>query len=162
MTALGRSGVATVGLATLLICLAAELGRPAAARAAPPPEDTAAISVYVETMPTSTGGVVVGRSAPVPAGSVPAELPEAAATAVERRGGEDAGLLERVATTPELGAPQRVVPTEEDELEPERTAVPAIDIAIADGASRIPWLVAALSLITAALSAAWAVRRRTR
>lgn len=161
MTALGGSRAVRVGFATVLVCLAVQLARPSAAQAGPPPADIAAIAVYVETMPASTGSVVAGRAPSNPAGSVPAQLPAAAATAVERKGGDDAGLLERVATSPELGAPQRVVPTEVEELEPERTAIPAINVSIADGTSRIPWLIAALGLITAALTGAWA-RRRTR
>lgn len=140
--------------------MTALLGPTADAGAEPPPADTAAVAVYVETIPTSTGRVVAGKAASDPAGSVPTRLSAPAAAALEQEGAEDAGLLERVATSPELGAPQRVVPADDKELEPERTALPAIDISITDGSSRIPWLVLALALITAALTAVWAARRR--
>jgi len=162
VNALGRSKRARIWLATLLVGVTALLGRTADAGAEPPPADVAAIAVYVETIPTSTGGVVAGRTPPSPAGSVTARLSAPAAAALEQEGGEEAGLLERVATSPELGAPQRIVPTDDKQLKPERTALPAIDISISDGSSRIPWLVAALALITAALTGAWAARRRAR
>jgi len=139
-----------------------QLVRSPAAAGAPPPADVAAIAVYVETMPTSSGSVVAGTTPSEPDGSVPARLAAPAAAALEQQGGEDATLLERVATAPELGAPQRVVPTDDKQLEPKRTALPAIDISISDGASRFPWLLAALALITGALTAAWAARRRPR
>ncbi len=163
MNALGRSRRTRIWSATLLVGVTALLGPTADAGAEPPPPaDIAAIAVYVETIPTSTGGVVAGRPPPSPAGSVPARLSAPAAAALEQEGGEEAGLLERVATSPELGAPQRVVPVDDKELEPERTALPAIDFSISDGSSRVPWLVAALALITTALTAVWAARRRAR
>ena len=188
MTALRGSGVARTGLATLLVCLSAVLAGPAAAGSKPPPPlDVAAIAVYVETLPTSSGSVVAGQAPSAPGGSVPARLPAQAVTALEQHGGEDAGLLERVATAPELGAPQRIVPpvaprrTRTDKAariprtgnparipkrdgggDPERTALPAIDISLSDGSSRIPWLLAALALITLASTGAWAARRQAR
>jgi hypothetical protein len=134
---------------------------PTAATAAPPPGDIAAIAVYVETMPTSTGGVVAGKQPAAPVGSEPVEL-AAPAEAALAEAGEDAAVLKRVATAPELGAPQHVLPVDDKALEPERSVLGPLDISVTDGSSRLPWLVAALAVITGALTAVWGARRGAR
>ena len=168
MSAFGRSRRAAVWLATLLAGLAVLLGLPTHASAEPrPPGDIAAIAVYVETLPTSTGAVVAGKEPSSSgseqlSGSIPASLPAPVVAALEEAGGEDAEALERVATSPELGAPERVVPATPNELEPERIAIPNIAVSIADGSSRFPWLIGSLALITGVAAGAAVMRRRTR
>lgn len=154
-----RAGRTRLGVLSLLVAVGALSGPPVGAAEKPPPADVSAIAVYVEQIPTSTGAVVPGQKSSGPA---KAQLSAPASAALERQGGDDSAILERVATSPELGAPVRVVPADVGELEPERTAFPDVRILVADGSSRIPWLLAALALITGALTAAWAARRRPR
>lgn len=154
-----RAGRTRLALLSLLVTVGALSAPPVGAAEKPPPADVSAIAVYVEQIPTSTGAVVPGQKSSGPA---KAQLSAPSAAALERQGGDDSAILERVATSPELGAPVRVVPADVGELEPERTAFPDVRISVAEGSSRIPWLLAALALITGALTAAWAARRRPR
>lgn len=82
--------------------------------------------------------------------------------ALEEVGREDAEALERTATSPELGAPERVVPATPNELEPERLAIPNVALSVTDGSSRFPWLIGSLALITGVAVGAAVTRRRTR
>lgn len=158
MDARGRVGRARLGLFTLLIAVGALSGPPVGAAERPPPADVSAFAVYVEQIPTSSGTVAAGQR---PAGSVEAQLPAPVSAALEQQGGDDAPILERVATAPELGAPARVIPTDRRELEPERTAFPDVTISVADGSSRVLWLLGAIFLITVTLAALATRRRQT-
>jgi hypothetical protein len=68
----------------------------------PPPEDVPAVSAYVELVPGSRGSRSPGRTKPRHS-----PLPKRVETALVREGGEDAALLEEVATSSAYGAPER-------------------------------------------------------
>ena len=141
-------------------CRAHGLGRtlPQAA-AAPPPADTAAIAVYVEVLPSSTGGVVPQR---VPADAAPVPLLEPAQAAVEASGGADAEVLERVATAPALGAPRNTPAVRPESVEPARVAFPTVVGSLAGESARGPWLIGGLALATGVAAGAAVKRRRAR
>jgi hypothetical protein len=145
------------------LALAAASAPVALAQEGHPP--ISAIDVYVEMIPTSSGSVPLGALPPTlapgsrpPAPAAPsAPLTPAATETLREQGGRDAPLLERIATAPELGAPQRVVPADLARIAEGSGAFGAVT----DGSSRVPWLLAALVLITAAV-AAGATRQRKR
>jgi hypothetical protein len=62
----------------------------------------AAIAVYVETIPTASGGRAVG-----PAATRPRALPPSVRGAIAHEGGRDARTLVTLATSPGYGAPGR-------------------------------------------------------
>jgi hypothetical protein len=66
----------------------------------PPPPGASAVDAYRESMPTSAGPHVVGSGA-----RRVAPLPPAIEIRIRRNGGKHAGLLEKVATSSDLGAP---------------------------------------------------------
>ena len=127
--------------------------------AAPPPADTAAIAVYVEVLPSSTGGVVPQR---VPADAAPVPLLEPAQAAVEASGGADADVLERVATAPALGAPRNTPTVRPESVEPARVALPTVVGSLAGESARGPWLIGGLALATGVAAGAAVKRRRAR
>ena len=129
------------------------------AAAAPPPADTAAIAVYVEVLPSSTGGVVPQR---VPADAAPVPLLEPAQAAVEASGGADAEVLERVATAPALGAPRNTPAVRPESVEPARVAFPTVVGSLAGESARGPWLIGGLALATGVAVGAAVKRRRAR
>ncbi len=95
----GRARVVGAVLAVLVLATGAD--NAIAARQPPPepPPDASAVDAYRESVPTSAGTHVVGSRV---RRSVP--LPPAIETRV-RGAGKSAGLLERVATSSDLGAP---------------------------------------------------------
>jgi hypothetical protein len=67
---------------------------------------TSAISQYVEQLPSSTGSVGLGGSGGSAATKPkPKPLPPKVSKAIARDGGDDATVLEQVATNPDYGAP---------------------------------------------------------
>jgi len=76
-----------------------------AGAAEPPPDPSdSALAQYVEQIPTSQGPKAVGRGG----GEAPASPLDASAQAeLTAKGGADADLLEAIATSPALGAPER-------------------------------------------------------
>jgi hypothetical protein len=75
---------------------------PAAAADPPPDPSDSALAQYVEQIPTSSGPKAVSQADSQAAGG---PLPAAAESELRAEGGDDAQLLEEVATSPSLGAP---------------------------------------------------------
>jgi hypothetical protein len=96
----GRVRVAGAFLGILL--LAASVDDAAAARRPPPgpPAGASAVDVYRESIPTSAGPDFPGSQV-----RHVVALPRSIDVRVRRRAGKSAGLLERVATSTDLGAP---------------------------------------------------------
>jgi hypothetical protein len=133
------------------------LGALPPAAAAAPPADTAAIAVYVEVLPSSTGGVVpqrVADAAPVP-------LLQPAQAAVEESGGADAEVLERVATAPALGAPPSASAVEPESVASTKVAIPTLVGSLAEESARGQWLIGGLALVTGIAVGAAIKRRRS-
>jgi hypothetical protein len=125
--------------------------------ASAPPADTAAIAVYVEVLPSSTGGVVpqrVADAAPVP-------LLQPAQAAVEESGGADAEVLERVATAPALGAPPSASAVEPESVASTKVAIPTLVGSLAEESARGQWLIGGLALVTGIAVGAAIKRRRS-
>jgi hypothetical protein len=86
------------------------LAWPGGALAAEPPP-VSSVGQYVETIPTSDGGIASGpRAEEQPLKPVPLAPP--AREALEQRGGTDAKPLEALATRPEYGAPRAIPDTD--------------------------------------------------
>jgi hypothetical protein len=142
------------------------LAAPAAGAQAPPPDDTALIDQYKETIPTASGPTVsggggngggTGGGTPLPP-AVAAELTQAV-------GEEDAKRLEEVATSPRLGAPA-IHPPDEGGLPAEGAAPSVLSAAVEglageSGGSLLPLLLV-LVFSTGALFGAAVYRRRQR
>ena len=143
---------------SLLVVLVGMGVLPPQAEAAPPPADTAAIAVYVEVLPSSTGGVVPQRLAD----AAPVPLLEPAQAAVEASGGADADVLERVATAPAIGAPRNTPAVRPESVEPARVAFPTVVGSLAGESARGPWLIGGLALATGVAVGAAVKRRRAR
>jgi hypothetical protein len=142
---------------------------PAAAATPPPPPsptpDEAAIYQYRESLPASGGPVV-----PDGAGRGGQPLAPALAQQLEQTAGSDAPLLEKVATSPALGAPvsrrrhtTHVPASAEPMADDEPAAGDALGAAAGalDGDARLLVLLAAMLLLGGAAFAASAPRRRT-
>jgi hypothetical protein len=67
-----------------------------------PPQAVSSIAEYVEVVPTTVGPRAIGGGS-----GHAGTLPRAAARAVRKLGGRDAGTLTRIATSSGLGAPPR-------------------------------------------------------
>jgi hypothetical protein len=129
----------------------------------PRPDDTAAISVYMEVVPTSGGPKALPRTTPgasaSPAASVP--LPTRARQALRAAPRAEAEPLERIATSPQFGAPQgpagsaEAVAAADDEAS---SASSTLLRTVLDSA-RLVALLAGLVLL--AVAAALYARRRT-
>jgi hypothetical protein len=77
----------------------------AAAAADPPPDPSdSALAQYVEQIPTSSGPKAVSQAGGQAAGQ---PLPASSESELRKQGGNDAKLLEEIATSPALGAPER-------------------------------------------------------
>jgi hypothetical protein len=77
---------------------------PAAAADPPPDPSDSALAQYVEQIPTSSGPKATSQAGGQAVGQ---PLSARAESALRTEGGDDASLLEQVATSPELGAPAR-------------------------------------------------------
>ena len=77
---------------------------PAAAADPPPDPSDSALAQYVEQLPTSSGPKAVSLTGGQAAGQ---PLPAPVESALRTEGGDDASLLEKVATSQALGAPAR-------------------------------------------------------
>lgn len=86
---------------TLLVAAVGSLAIGGTIAAAAPPPGDAGISQYVETVPTSGGGQVAGS------GGKHKPLTPAQRTALRKKGGKDAGVLNRLSTSSAYGAPQK-------------------------------------------------------
>jgi hypothetical protein len=129
----------------------------------PRPTDIPAVSAYVELVPTSRGpkqagaGTARGR----PLGARIERL-------VRTQGGEDAALLERLATSPAYGAPSSPTPkTPASKLEPKESTTSsgnalsaAIDAGGEGGAGRLLVLLVLLTAVTAIICVVAGRRRR--
>ena len=148
-------------VAVLLGAFLCTAGPAAGATPPPPPAPVpgdAAIYQYRESLPASGGPVVpdgeTGRAQP---------LPQAVAQQLERTGGSDAALLERVATSPTLGAPvsrRRKATPIPDSAEPVFDDDPSAGAALGaaagalDGDARLLVLLAAILAVGGAAFAA--------
>lgn len=93
-----KRGLSLAGV-TLIAIVAVRDSR---AEPGPPSPANAALAVYVETIPTGRGSRAVGEE------ELPrTPLPPAVRSDLVREGGEDAELLEEVATSASYGAPQQ-------------------------------------------------------
>ena len=134
-------------LRMLAALLAVLLLLPAATAAgAESPEDFSAADQYVETLPTSEGPNATkegkeGRS----------KLPAKVKAKLEAQGGEDAAVLEEVATSGRFGAPQETGSSADKKGSSSRsaTAVPTASVkAVRDSGEDLTWLLFALIAIT--------------
>ena len=89
-------------------------------------------------------------------------LPRAVAEGLERQAGPEAAVLERIATSPQLGAPQPLPrPAENEPVETPSLLEAATGIGLReDGGSLVP-LAIALALLSVLLAAAARRRRST-
>jgi hypothetical protein len=164
MTAQGNqirflSGAAALLAACVLGLVASE---PAAADDPPRPEDVAAVSAYVELVPSSEGA-----KAPPQGNTAAGEpLPAAAAARLSRLPPQDAKQLERIATSPSLGAPERdlrVARRARTDLEDATESTSTIEAVSADASrDRMLGLAAALLAISGATIVLAARQRRSR
>ena len=159
-------------LARALVASLALIAAPGAARAGeqPSPEEIAAVSVYVEQIPTASGPQSAGGVKPRKT-----TLPAPVHSALRREGGTDAAKLEEIATSSAYGAPQakprlpkrakraagrargRPVP----EVPADIDSAGAVDGA-EPGGRRLVGLAAALVVITGVAGGAAVARRRQR
>jgi hypothetical protein len=142
------------------------LAAPAAGAQDPPPDETALVDQYKETIPTASGPKVSGGGGNGGGTGGGTPLPPAVAVALTQAvGKEDAKRLEEIATSPRFGAPA-IHPPDEGGLPAEGGAPSAFSAAVeglADesGGSLLP-LVLALVFSTGALFGAAVYRRRQR
>jgi hypothetical protein len=142
------AAVAAVGLALLAPPAAAAADRP-------PPDELAAVSVYREQIPTAQGPRVADPG--VGSGGVP--LAPAARAAVGRAGA-NGKALERAATSPAYGAPQRrIAPA--DTVDDDGVLGAAAEAASGTDTGRLVGLALALAAVSAVLGAAAARSRRS-
>jgi hypothetical protein len=149
---------------TVLIALVTGLAFPAEQALAddPPPPDIPSVAAYVEMGPTSRGPKQTGAGA-----SRPRPLPPRVDELLRTSGGDDAALLEQLATSPGYGAPtgsQRKQPRADEAVVPsDRASSNALSAAVsvsADGGEgRLLGLIVALVAVTLAIGIV-AVRRR--
>jgi hypothetical protein len=71
----------------------------------PPPGNYAAVSVYIEMVPTATGSKPTGGTTRKPRAHLPARVQRR----INREGGADAPVLKQLATSPGYGAPQQTI-----------------------------------------------------
>jgi hypothetical protein len=143
-------------LITIVLALAACWTTAGAAAAATPPPGPA-LDQYVETIPTATGPSAATPGKTRGGGSTQRTVPLAPATAakIQAEGGEDAEVLKKIATQPDLGAPEAPLPQAGAE-EQQQTAQPgqqpqaAAEITSSDGYP-VTMLVALLAGITLVL-----------
>jgi hypothetical protein len=139
-----------------LVVAGAALLAPSTAHAGegPPPDELAAVSVYREQIPTASGPRVAdpsGASAGVPLA--------AAAREVVRTSGADGKALERAATSPAYGAPdRRLAPA--DAVGENGVLGAAVEVASGTETGRLLGLALVLAAVSAALGAAAARSRR--
>jgi hypothetical protein len=160
-----RRGSPRTAFGLLLPVLAAALLAQSAGAAEPPPDPSdSALAQYVEQIPTSSGSKAVGRAGDQPAG-VP--LGASADSQLRAQGGTDADLLEAIATSPALGAPEkkkaRSRPTERDDAPTvsEAAGAPAESTASELISGRVVALLAILGGITIAAGLLAARSRRS-
>ena len=150
-------------------------------------EDYSALWQYQESIPTSGGAVPGGGGGGgsdgpgAGTGPGPTALPRDVREELSRSGGSDAQMLEQLATSPALGAPERprrggkagkagaaggAAPlAEAPRAQPtDRSPLPTLSGAVRaleeGGGTNLPLLVAVLVLVTAGAGAAAAARRR--
>jgi hypothetical protein len=142
------------------------LPTPTAGAQDPPPDETALVDQYKETIPTASGPKVSGGGGNGGGTGGGTPLPPAVATELTQAvGEEDANRLEEIATSPRFGAP-RVHPPDEGRLPAEGGAPSAFSAAVdglagESGDSLLPLLLA-LVFSTGALFGAALHRRRQR
>ena len=153
---------------TVLIALVTGLAFPAEqaiAQDPPPPPDIPSVAAYVEMVPTSRGPKQAGAGT-----TRPRPLPPRVDELLRTSGGEDAALLEQLATSPGYGAPtgsRRKQPKAADEGtvpadRPRSNALSAAVSVSADGGEgRLLGLILALVAVTFGIGIV-AMRRRPR
>jgi hypothetical protein len=151
------------GLA-LVVAGALTLAAPAAGQSPPeePPPGVSSIDQYIEQIPTSRGSRVAGTGK---GKGVPLSPP--ARRRLLEQGGRDAAALERIATSPAYGAPERplrksrkiVRPRREDDASVGKAVSAAVSAPGEGGEWRLGVLAVALVATTGALGVA-AYRRR--
>jgi hypothetical protein len=119
-----------------------------------PAHDVSAVDQYVEALPTSAGPAPTGRG-----GSKQQPLPTTIASKVREIGGDDAGTLMQVATSPAFGAPAgaRLKPSQPrsvgDQAEAAQARPSALDVVVSPVAeandSRLLFLLGLLAAMTA-------------
>jgi hypothetical protein len=141
----------------VLVALGLVLPMPPAAVAAegPPPDELAAVSVYREQIPTASGPRVADPSA-ASSGGVPLAVEARAAVG---KAGADGKALERAATSPAYGAPdRRLAPA--DAVGENGVLGAAVEVASGTETGRLLGLALVLAAVSAALGAAAAHSRR--
>jgi hypothetical protein len=147
-----RRRCAAVTAATLALLAPPAAG---AAERPPRPDELAAVSVYREQIPTASGPRVADTTG-ASSGGVPL-APDAQAAV--REAGPDAKALERAATSPVYGAPdRRLAPA--DTAGEEGALGAALEVASGTDTGRLLGLVLVLAAVSAALGAAAARSRR--
>jgi hypothetical protein len=112
------------------------------------PEDFSAADQYVESVPTGDGGRPAAGGAEGKGGLAP--LPPSAAGKIE-----DGSLLERVASSPGLGAPSRSL-GKRDDASAEPPSVPSAAVGSLDGGdgADLLWLLIAVAIVSAVIGGA--------
>jgi hypothetical protein len=128
-----------------------------------PPSGVSSIDQYIEQIPTSRGSRVAGQG-----DGKGQPLSPQARRALREHGGPDAAALERIATSPAYGAPERplgksrdmVRPPTEDDASLRRALSAAVEAPGEGGAWRLGVLAGVLVATTAGLGTAAFLRRR--
>jgi hypothetical protein len=127
----------------------------------------AAVSQYVEVVPTGGGGAAVGVGT-----SKRTPLPEATRQAVRHQGGQVAPRLATIATSSAYGEPTRSLRIRPDQrrgpvaqaLDPKRSASPSVpsvgSITLGGGSSQRLYVLAAVLAVTTCLIVVATLRRR--
>jgi hypothetical protein len=150
----GRSGHRRRQAALLGAALALLAPPAASAAERPPPDELAAVSVYREQIPTAAGPRVAD---PAATGGVGVPLAPSARAAVT---GPDEQALERAATSPSYGAPDRRLPRA-DTVEESGVLGAAVGVASGTDKGRLVGLALVLAAVSAVLAAAAARARRS-
>jgi hypothetical protein len=149
----------------LVIAVALAMAPPTAAQNPPeePPSGVSSIDQYIEQIPTSRGSRMAGQG-----DGQGQPLSPQARRALREHGGSDAAALERIATSPAYGAPERplrksrnmVRPPTEDDASLRRALSAAIEAPGEGGEWRLGVLAVVLVTTTAGLGTAAFLRRR--
>jgi hypothetical protein len=151
----------TAAAAVVVAALAAPV--PVSAQERPRPDEIAAVEVYREQIATASGprvtGGADGSGSSGASGSATSGVPltPAASAAVRGRKNEP---LERVATRPAYGAPERPLPAPSTDEREERALDAAIEAAGDTGTGRLVGLALGLLVVTVLVGGLAAARRR--
>lgn len=147
-----------VGICTLSIALAFVFAVPAAGSEAPPIEDVSAIDQYRESVPTASGRRALGERS-----GKPHPLSAATRERLRVQGGDDAALLEQLATSPALGA-AKTAPRSPDDVghARDRSAAGAAAAAVREDNGAATTLMVVFAGVALAAAGAAVFRQRPR